>query len=172
MSPAPMQQPIQFHHGAPAAFDANKARGSATQPVAEPGPKPSDTGFAAMLDGFRSSGGTSSGADLGLLLARHDHGDFISFARLLVAGELFAFEWRHTLWIPMFQFDQRDLSTKHDVQRVRAALPASFSGWSLAGWFARPNALLGARRPADVMATDIAAVLLAARAVDGPERPC
>jgi len=37
------------------------------------------------------------------------------------------------------------------------------SGWAIASWFARPNALLDGFRPVNLMESDLASVLEAAR---------
>jgi hypothetical protein len=125
---------------------------------------PSVAGFAALLGAFRSSGGTTRGDDLARLLADHNRGDYVSLARLIVAGEVFGFEWRKTLWIPMFQFDSHDLGVKQGARQVLAELSADFDGWGRAAWFANSNSWLGGHRPVDTLALDMPAVLDAARA--------
>lgn len=126
--------------------------------------RPSSAGFAALLSAYRSSGGTARGDDLARLLADHHRGDYVSLARLIVAGDVFGFEWRQTLWIPMFQFDARDLAIKQGARQVLAELTADFDGWALAAWFANGNTWLGGHRPVDLLDRDLPAVLDAARA--------
>ena len=64
----------------------------------------------------------------------------------------------------MFQLDLRDLSLKLAQQPVLAELAPVFDNWSLADWFARPNAWLCDRSPVNVLASNLPAVLEAARA--------
>jgi len=124
---------------------------------------PSSRGFAALLATFRTTGGTAKGDDLARLLEDHGIGDFIGLARLIAAGDMFGFEWRGTLWIPMFQFELRDLSIKPAPRAVLAELGAEFDGWARAAWFAQPNCWLHDRAPVDMLDTDLAEVLGAAR---------
>jgi hypothetical protein len=126
---------------------------------------PSGSGFIALLETFRMTGGTAPGEIMGALLEEHHAGDAVGLARLLCSGELFAFEWRASLWLPMFQFALPDLSLKVAPQRVRLALPTAWSGWALACWFATPNAWLTDRRPVDLLDTDPDAVLRAAQSL-------
>jgi hypothetical protein len=125
---------------------------------------PSSSGFAALLAAFRATGGTARGDDVARLLEDHGIGDFIGLARLIAGGEVFGFEWRKTMWIPMFQFELRDLSVKPEAQRVLKALGDGFEGWTCAAWFARPNSWLNLRAPVDLVATHLEEVLEAARA--------
>ena len=127
------------------------------------GELPSSGGFAALLAAFRATGGTARGDDVARLLEDHRIGDFISLARLIAGADVFGFEWRKTLWIPMFQFELRDLSVKPEAQHVLKALGGGFEGWTCAAWFARPNAWLNHRAPVDLVDTHLEEVLEAAR---------
>jgi hypothetical protein len=127
------------------------------------GELPTSRGFAALLAAYRATGGTARGDDLARLLEDHGIGDFIGLARLIAGREVFGFEWRNTLWIPMFQFELRDLSVKPAAQQVLKELGAEFEGWSCAAWFARPNSWLNHRAPVELLATHLAEVLEAAR---------
>ena len=100
------------------------------------------------------------------LLEEHRVADTVSLAKLICTGQVFGFEWRASLWIPMFQFDAEDLALKPGAQRVRAELPSLWSGWTLASWFAGPNAWLDGRSPADVLNLDLDAVIRAARSLE------
>jgi hypothetical protein len=128
------------------------------------GELPSSGGFAALLAAFRATGGTARGDDVARLLEDHGIGDFISLARLIAGGEVFGFEWRNTVWIPMFQFELRDLSVKPAAHQLLSALGNGFEGWTCAAWFARPNSWLSHRAPVDLVATHLDEVLEAARA--------
>ena len=101
---------------------------------------PSGVGFVDLLEAFRASGGTAPGHIVGGLLADQHADEVASLARLLRSRELFGFEWRRSLWIPMFQFNADDLSIAPAPQAVRAELPQLWSGWTVAMWFAMPNA--------------------------------
>ena len=127
------------------------------------GELPTSRGFAALLGAFRSTGGTARGDDVARLLEDHGIGDFIGLARLIAGAEVFGFEWRNALWIPMFQFELRDLSVKPAAQQVLAELGTAFEGWSCASWFASPNSWLNNRAPVDLVATHLTDVLEAAR---------
>ncbi|MEO8807568.1 MAG: hypothetical protein ABI433_15920 [Burkholderiaceae bacterium] len=97
------------------------------------------------------------------LLEDHGLGNFIGLARLIANGDVFGFEWRGVMWIPMFQFELRDLSVKPATHQVLAELGSGFDDWSCATWFARPNPCLNFRIPVDLLAADLPGVLQAAR---------
>jgi len=125
---------------------------------------PSEHGHAMLAEAFRPTGGMALGDDLARLLEYLDHGDFISLARHIAAHTVFGFTWRERLWIPMFQFELRDLSVQAASRAVLAELGHAFDGWALACWFAEPNPWLGAQRPVDVLHSEHSAVCEAARA--------
>ena len=122
--------------------------------------------FIALLEAFRATGGTVPGEIVDRLLEEHRVADTVSLAKLICTGQVFGFEWRASVWIPMFQFDAEDLALKPGAQRVRAELPSLWSGWTLASWFAGPNAWLDGRSPADVLNLDLDAVIRAARSLE------
>jgi hypothetical protein len=122
--------------------------------------------FIALLEAFRPTGGTAPGEVVGRLLEEHQGGNAVSLATLICTGQVFGFEWRAGLWIPMFQFDADNLALKVGAQRVRAELPPLWSGWRIASWFAGPNARLDGRSPADMLACDLEAVVWAARSLE------
>jgi len=127
---------------------------------------PSGRGFIALLEAFRATGGTAPGAIVGRLLEEHHLGNAVSLAKLIYSGQAFGFEWRGSLWIPMFQFAANDLALKAGAQSVRAQLPSMGSGWNVAAWFAAPNAQLDGRSPADSLDSDLAAVMRAAQSLE------
>jgi hypothetical protein len=124
---------------------------------------PSDRGFGALRTTFRATGGIARGDDLARLLEYLNREGAVSLARLISSGEVFGFAWRETWWIPMFQFSLRDLSLSRQSQAVLAELSGAYAGWSLACWFAEPNEWLQQRRPVELLDSDLAAVLGAAR---------
>jgi len=127
---------------------------------------PSGRGFIALLEAFRATGGTAPGEIVGRLLEEHQVGNAVSLAKLIYTGQAFGFEWRDSLWIPMFQFDANDLALKASAQNVRAELPSLWSGWQVASWFAAPNARLDGHSPADRLDSDLEAVVQAAQALE------
>ena len=128
------------------------------------GGPPSHRAFMAMLNAFRASGGTAREGDLARCL--EDCGAHFRLPELLASGTAFGFEWRHSLWIPMFQFDLHDLhdlSVKPGPQQVLAELGTEFDGWKLATWFGQLSCWLNGRRPVDLVDSNLPAVLHAAR---------
>lgn len=119
--------------------------------------------FASMRAAYHAAGGFAGGDDLARLLEDCGRGSFASLARMVVAGEVFGFTWRHTFWIPMFQFTD-DLAVKPGLKAVLAELASEFDGRRLADWFVEPNGWLDERRPIDVLDDAADQVLQAARA--------
>ena len=129
------------------------------------GDTPCAYGFAAMRTAFLATGGIARADDLARLLDDdHRRGEFVDLARLIDSDEVFGFAWRDAFWVPMFQFELRDLSLKPRPRQVLIELPTQHDGWMLAAWFARPNAWLHERRPIELLDTHLPAVLDAARA--------
>ena len=126
---------------------------------------PNGRGFVTLLQAFRASGGTAPADIVSRLLDDHHAGEAVSLARLIHADRVFGFEWRGSLWIPMFQFNRDDLSITPAPQAVRAELPELWSGWTVANWFAMPNARLEWQRPVDQLSSDFAAVVQAAQSL-------
>ena len=150
------------HHASPCGIGdfgfADGPRSSANPDMPDVG------GFIALLEAFRATGGTAPVEIVGRLWEEHRVGNTVSLAALLHSGQVFGFEWRGVLWIPMFQFHVDDMVVKGGARRVRGKLPSVWSGWRQASWFATPNAGLNGRSPADVLDSNLAAVLQAARA--------
>jgi hypothetical protein len=127
---------------------------------------PSGRGFIALLEAFRATGGAAPAAVLGRLLDEHPVDDLAGLAELLACGRLFGFEWRDSLWIPMFQFAADGLVLHGGAREVRAELPSHWSAWTVATWFAAPNAQLRGCRPADLLDAGLADVLSATRLLE------
>lgn len=127
--------------------------------------EPCDHDFAMLRKAYRASGGIARGDDLARFLSEHHSGDFVSLAMLILEGDLFAFQWQQTFWVPMFQFDLSDLSVKPNPNagQVLTELAGEFDGWALALWFAEPNHWLQGARPVDVLNANLPDVLQAAR---------
>lgn len=124
----------------------------------------SSHGFVDLLEAFRTSGGTAPADVAARLLDDHSVGDAVSLAKLICTGQAFGFEWRNSLWVPMFQFDTESLAVRPAPQQARAELPALWPGWAVASWFATPHPMLRGQRPVNALQTDLVAVLRAARA--------
>ena len=121
-------------------------------------------GFDAMVDAYKTCGGTARADDLALLLEERQKGDFVSVAKRIVSRDIFSFEWQNHFWVPMFQFHPHDLSVKQEVRRVVHELAGVLDTWTLAMWFTEPNAWLKGKRPVDMVDRQFSEVLHAARA--------
>lgn len=124
---------------------------------------PSDRDFIAMLSAYRATGGIARTDDLARMLNEHRRAGLDALAGLIAAGTVFGFEWGSDFWLPMFQFEPRDLSLKPAPRQVVAELADEFDGWGLAVWFAHPNCWLQDRRPVDLLNSQLSQVLEAAR---------
>lgn len=125
---------------------------------------PTDRDYLHMREAYRASGGTVRRDALARVLHGCDGAHDQTLGKLLVTHDIFSFEWRAVHWVPMFQFDLRDMSVKPRPQRVVAELAHVFDGWALAMWFSQPNHWLRNRRPVDVLDVTLTGVLRAARA--------
>jgi len=134
---------------------------------------PTDADFIALGVAYRSSGGLARGDDLARLLEERGRGDFSSLARLIVGGRIFSFRWHEDFWVPLFQFDWRDLTVRAVLQTLLLDLSAVLDGWSIGHWFVQPNARLRGERPIECLDADPAAVCQAARGdrLDAASRP-
>lgn len=157
-------KPIAFPHATAVMRPTASFETTASMPAESIDTVPSDRDFFEMRAAYQATGGTARGDDLARLLEDHRRGDSVSLARLIVSGEVFGFEWQRLFWVPMFQFELRDLSLKPGPRRVLAELACEFDGWTLAIWFSQPNCWLNERRPVDVLDSNLPAVLGAARA--------
>lgn len=124
---------------------------------------PNSHGFIGMLSAYRASGGLARGDPLGRLLDDWQCGDFISLARLIASEEIFSFRWHGDSWVPMFQFDLRDLSVRPGPRQAVVELRPVFDDWGVAVWFVQPNSWLHGQPPLDLLDSDLPAVLQAAR---------
>ncbi len=120
---------------------------------------PDGRGFIARLEAFRATGGTAPGEVASRLLDERQVGNAVSLATFVETDQIFGFGWWGSFWIPMFQFDVHDFPITGAAQRVRAALPALWSGWTVASWFATPSAELQGCTPADRLDSDLKALL-------------
>lgn len=119
-------------------------------PLPQWGEAPEGNGFVGLLHAFFDSGGTLEAEAVDRLLQACQGAEAGGLSGLLETRQVFGFEWRDALWIPMFQFNPDDLSVRPGSQRVRDELPVLWSGWNQACWFASPNIWLSGRAPVEL----------------------
>jgi hypothetical protein len=64
----------------------------------------------------------------------------------------------------LFQFNQADMHPQAGLAQVLAELSPGHDAWEQAEWFTQTNPWLGYHTPVDKLASDLPAVLQAARA--------
>jgi hypothetical protein len=136
---------------------------AAWQPAAAE-PVGCDAAFVSLQEAYRDSGGIARGDHLAARLGLAGRGGYVDLARRIVAEQLFSFRWNDNFWLPMFQFDPVSLTLREAPRRVLDELHGVFDGWDMAHWHVRANDELGGQRPLDLLDTELAAVLAAARA--------
>lgn len=122
-----------------------------------------DRQFMAMSAVYGRNGGLARGVDVGRQLEETGRGNFVSLARLIIADRIFAFEWRESFWIPMFQFDAPGLDVNAASSRVLAEFDRSLDGWALGMWFSQRSQWLAQRPPLELLHVNLPRVLEAAR---------
>jgi hypothetical protein len=127
------------------------------------GDRPTARDFDALMAAYMWSGGLARHQEVALRLQESYGGTPTTLQRLINSHAVFAFDWRGSLWLPMFQFERPEMSVKPAVRQVLAELGGIFDGWSLAVWYLQQNIWLEDRRPLDLIDRHPAAVLAAAR---------
>jgi len=122
-----------------------------------------DHEFVALLPAYRPSGGLATSGEIGARMERAQAGGLPMLAQRIAAHELIHFEWNHSLWLPWFQFNPKDVSVQEGPRRVIQELGETFDGWELAKWFAQPHRYLDGQAPVDLVAGNPTAVIEAAR---------
>ena len=125
--------------------------------------RPNTCDFEAMLSAYLWSGGIARHQEVTTRLQEDGNGGPSNLGTLIDSHAVFAFDWRGSLWLPMFQFKQPEMYVKPQARKVLAELAGVFDGWSLAAWYLQQNSWLEDRRPIDVLDKHLAAVLAAAR---------
>ncbi len=125
--------------------------------------RPNTRDFEAMLSAYLWSGGIARHQEVVTRLEEGDNSNSLTLGDLIDSRAVFAFDWRGSLWLPMFQFKQPEMYVKTPARKVLAELAGVFDGWSMAVWYLQQNSWLEDRRPVDVLDKQPAAVLLAAR---------
>ena len=132
---------------------------------------PLDAQFTDMLASFRGCGGLARAEETLAWLEGDVEQGLSTLARWMTLRQVVNFEWQAQTWLPLFQFDRRDMSIHPELEPIVAELCGVFDAWELAHWFARPNSTLGGLTPAEAFRDDAASVLQAARtdrfAIDG-----
>ena len=116
-----------------------------------------------MLVAYRATGGIANGNEFAQLLKDRQHGDFVSLTQLIVLRKVFGIAWRNTFWVPMFQFELRDMTIRSEIQPILVELAKVLDDWSIATWFIQSNSSLNDRKPVDLLDLDLPRVLEAAR---------
>jgi hypothetical protein len=118
---------------------------------------------AALLDAYATLGGVCEAEDV-LARMREVHEQPLSvLARLIVHRELVAVAWHGTTLLPAFQLDRSSWLPRPEVRRVVRQLRDVQDDLELALWFAAGNASLGGCCPAELIGSDVEAVVDAAR---------
>jgi hypothetical protein len=127
------------------------------------GDRPNARDFDALLVTYMWSGGLARHQEAARRLEEAHAGSSSTVQRLLNSNAVFAFDWRGSLWLPMFQFQPLEMLVKPAPRRVLSELTGVFDGWSLAVWYLQQNSWLDNRRPIDLIDRHPSAVLTAAR---------
>ena len=130
-----------------------------------------DLQFLSMLAAFRSSGGIDRAAQVEKWLeanASANVGASVgantgALARWMAHKDVIHFDWQLHTWLPMFQFAVATRVPLVAVGLVLIEFDGRFDHWDIARWFARPSPALGGRTPAEVLTSDPALVIDAAR---------
>ena len=125
--------------------------------------RPNTRDFEAMLTAYLWSGGIARHQEVTTRLQEESNGGPSNLGKLIDSHAVFAFDWRGSLWLPMFQFKQPEMYVKPQARKVLSELAGVFDGWSLAVWYLQQNSWLDNRRPIDLLDKHPAAVVLAAR---------
>ncbi|OYY51554.1 MAG: hypothetical protein B7Y54_10010 [Polaromonas sp. 35-63-240] len=97
------------------------------------------------------SGGIARSGEVARRLEALQPGSMVSIERLIAANAVFAFDWRGSLWLPMFQFGPGAMVVNPHARRVLTELASVFDGWAIACWFLDANLWLEGRRPIDML---------------------
>lgn len=124
----------------------------------------SDHQFIAMLDAYRDSGGLAPVQEVAALFKRRGAQRLTSLASLIADNEVICFEWQSTLWLPLFQFNDVDMTRLPGLSPALATLSLALDPWQLANWFVQPHAWLGGATPSRMLRIDPSAVLKASHA--------
>jgi len=122
-----------------------------------------DEQFVELLHSYRSCGGLARAEEALALLEGEVEQGLSTLARWIALRQVISFEWQGQIWLPLFQFDRRDMSIHPQLMPILSELRGVFDAWEAAHWFARPNSTLDGLSPAEAFRDDPASVLQAAR---------
>lgn len=123
-----------------------------------------DHEFVGMLNSYRNSGGLARLQQLGRYGSNGIEVDPNTIAASISRREVICFEWQEHAWLPLFQFDVRDMTPLPQLKAIMSELTTVLDPWGQALWFSKPNPWLCDRAPADAMLTEFNAVYHAAQA--------
>ncbi|BDT66605.1 hypothetical protein os1_07680 [Comamonadaceae bacterium OS-1] len=123
-----------------------------------------DNQFISLLDSYRPSGGLARTQETLEMFMRRCGPDLATVARWMARREVLYLDWHAQSWMPMFQFDLVEMVPLPQLAPVLVELNPVYAPWAMAAWFAQPNPWLGGERPAEVLVSNPAGVLDAARA--------
>jgi hypothetical protein len=121
-----------------------------------------DRRFAELFKKLVPFGGMLSGDALRYMHRASQSGLMLGHA--LLRCDLIEVQWRHSLWLPVFQFQVTTWDTLPNVNLVVAEFFPVLQGFDLAEWFLTPNAWLQNRRPLEIVKEEPEAVVRAAQA--------
>ncbi len=120
--------------------------------------------FIGMLNAYRPSGGLARAQEVA---AKCQPGMRMSkniLANWMFRRKVICFEWQSKIWMPLFQFNLRDMTLQPSLGDALSELVGVLDSWAVANWFSQPNAWLAGAIPADAWATSAPEVIQAARA--------
>lgn len=125
---------------------------------------PTDHDFMALHTAYRRLGGLARAHELSRVWAADDPQMQGRLEALIDGGQVFAFHWHDSLWLPRFQLDRQAHATAVPARQVLDEFGGAWDGWELASWFVEPNPWLDDVAPADCLDNALPRVLEAARA--------
>lgn len=124
----------------------------------------SDSQFIALLEAYRPSGGLAPGQEVRARVQRCRPTQVVMLAHWIVHRQVICFDWQSRMWLPLFQFDNLDMTPQPGLDQVLAVLKLEHDAVEVAQWFVQPNPWLSGQTPADTLLSDLPAVLCAAGA--------
>ncbi len=124
---------------------------------------PIDAQFIDMLASFRGCGGVARTDEALAWLDGEVEQGLSKLARWIAQRQVVSFEWQAQTWLPLFQFDRRDMSIRPELAPIVGELRGVLDASELATWFSRPNSTLEGLSPAEAFQDDPISVLQAAR---------
>lgn len=121
-----------------------------------------DVQFLDLLAAYRRSGGLATGSEIA---ARRPGVGLAELARFIARRELISLDWGGHRWLPVFQFEDGDVTVRESVSALVEELSVALDDWELTQWFVDPNSWLNGATPLQLVHDDFARVHDAARAL-------